>query len=172
MGAEVFFGAFFIFMTFLSEQICEYRMKILFLSSYAHLVLEKSSTRVSGGAELQVALLARVAGGAVRPLVTTALFLEYEEVLMRAEHRLATGMSEADVSGFLAALASGAEGVDVHFQWRPQLGDPADEMVLEAAVNARADALVTHNVRDFVLGAKRFGVRVLRPRDVLEELRS
>jgi glycosyltransferase involved in cell wall biosynthesis len=34
-------------------------MKILFHSSHAHLVLEKSTTRVSGGAELQVALLAR-----------------------------------------------------------------------------------------------------------------
>ncbi len=34
-------------------------MKLLFLSSYAHLVLERSTSRVSGGAELQVALLAR-----------------------------------------------------------------------------------------------------------------
>jgi len=34
-------------------------MKILFLSSYAHLVLDETSTRTSGGAELQVALLAR-----------------------------------------------------------------------------------------------------------------
>ncbi len=34
-------------------------MKILFLSSFAHLVLERSTSRVSGGAELQVALLAR-----------------------------------------------------------------------------------------------------------------
>lgn len=34
-------------------------MKILFHSSHAHLVLEKSTTRVSGGAELQIALLAR-----------------------------------------------------------------------------------------------------------------
>jgi len=34
-------------------------MKILFLSSYAHLILDESSTRTSGGAELQVALLAR-----------------------------------------------------------------------------------------------------------------
>lgn len=34
-------------------------MKILFHSSHAHLVLERSTTRVSGGAELQVALLAR-----------------------------------------------------------------------------------------------------------------
>lgn len=34
-------------------------MKFLFLSSHAHLALDPGSTRVSGGAELQVALLAR-----------------------------------------------------------------------------------------------------------------
>lgn len=34
-------------------------MKFLFLSSHAHLALDPASTRVSGGAELQVALLAR-----------------------------------------------------------------------------------------------------------------
>jgi glycosyltransferase involved in cell wall biosynthesis len=45
-------------------------MKILFLSSYAHLVLEKSATRVSGGAELQVALLAReLAGGGIEVVI-------------------------------------------------------------------------------------------------------
>ncbi len=34
-------------------------MKLLFLSSYAHLALDPTADRVSGGAELQVALLAR-----------------------------------------------------------------------------------------------------------------
>jgi len=47
-----------------------------------------------------------------------------------------------------------------------------DEMVLETAVNGGADALVTHNVRDFVKGAERFGLRVLRPGELLKELRS
>lgn len=118
------------------------------------------------------ALLARVASGEVVPLVTTALFLEYEEVLLRAEHRLATGMSEADVAGFLAALASASEGVDVHFQWRPQLRDPADEMVLEAAINGSAEALVTHNVLDFAEAGRRFGLRVVTPGDLSKELKS
>jgi putative PIN family toxin of toxin-antitoxin system len=116
------------------------------------------------------ALLVRVARGDLRPLVTTALFLEYEEVLRRAEQRLATGMAEADVAGFLAALASASEGVEVHFQWRPQLGDPSDEMVLEAAINGRADALVTHNVADFNEAAARFGLRVITPGALLKEL--
>ena len=54
--------------------------------------------------------------------------------------RLATGMAKEDIVGFLAALASAAEPVDIHFMWRPQLADPADELVLEAAVNGRASA--------------------------------
>lgn len=118
------------------------------------------------------ALLILVAEQKITPLATTSLFLEYEEVLLRAEHRIVTGMSEADVAGFLAALASASEGVEVHFQWRPQLGDPADEMVLEAAINGRADALVTHNVSDFVEAAMRFGLRIVTPGAFLKELKS
>ena len=114
-------------------------------------------------------LLQRVAKGTLRPLVTTALFLEYEDVLLRAEHRLVTGMSEGDVEGALAAFASAAEPVEVHFRWRPQLSDPADELVLEAAVNGRADALVTHNIRDFERAAKQFELRVITPQQCLKE---
>lgn len=106
----------------------------------------------------------------VRPLVSTALFLEYEEVLQRPENRLATGMNEQDVERFLAALASASEAVEVSFRWRPQLRDPKDEMVLEAAVNGRAEALVTHNIRDFRGAAERFALRVLLPRDLLKEV--
>lgn len=115
-------------------------------------------------------LLELVAHGKLRPLVSTALFLEYEDVLMRPEIRLATRMDVADVEGFLAAFASAAEGVDVNFRWRPQLTDPNDELVLEAAVNAGADALVTHNVRDFRTAAPQLGLRVLLPRELLKEL--
>lgn len=115
-------------------------------------------------------LLEQVARRVLRPLVTTALFLEYEDVLLRPEHRLVTGMSEKDVERALAALASAADPVEVHFRWRPQLRDPADELVLEAAVNGRADALVTHNLRHFETAAKRFQLRVLTPQQCLQEI--
>ena len=117
------------------------------------------------------AVLEYIARGKLSPLVSTALFLEYEEVLLRPENRLATGMSEGDVEGFLAALASAAEAVDVNFRWRPQLKDPKDELVLEAAVNGQAEALVTHNVGDFEPAARLFDLRVLPPRDLLKELK-
>jgi len=118
------------------------------------------------------AVLREVAHERLVPLVTPALFLEYEAVLKRPEQRLAHGLELRDIDRFLSTLASACEAVEVSFQWRPQLTDPNDEMVLEAAVNGRADALVTHNVRDFAKGATRFGSRVLRPGELLKELRS
>jgi putative PIN family toxin of toxin-antitoxin system len=106
------------------------------------------------------------------PLVTTALFLEYEDVLNRPEQRLATGMSKEDVDAFLAAFASAAAPVDVHFMWRPQLADPADELVLEAAVNGQASALVTHNIRDFSSAARAFEIEVITPSTMLQRMRK
>lgn len=124
-------------------------------------------------------ILVAVAEGRCIPLVTTALFLEYEAVLLRpeqqlatGEQQLATGLNPSDIEGFLAALASAAEPVEVSFLWRPQLRDPADEFVLEAAVNGRAEAIVTHNITDFRASAQRFGVATLTPAEFLEELRK
>ena len=124
---------------------------------------------ITGGSN---AVLREVAYGRLTPLVTPALFLEYEAVLKRAEQRLVHGLSLGEIDRFLAALASASEAVEVSFQWRPQLADANDEMVLEAAVNGHADALVTHNVKDFAKAAPRFGLRVLRPGELLKEIRS
>ncbi|OYU34236.1 putative toxin-antitoxin system toxin component, PIN family [Novosphingobium sp. PASSN1] len=118
------------------------------------------------------ALLREVARGRQRPLVTPALFLEYEAVLRRPEQQRIHGLDFAEIDRFLAAFASASLAVEVSFQWRPQLSDPNDEMVLEAAINGHADALVTHNVRDFSTGAARFGLRVLRPGELLKEMRQ
>jgi predicted nucleic acid-binding protein len=42
-----------------------------------------------------------------------------------------------------------AEPVPTHFLWRPQLRDPNDEVVLEAAVNGRADENESRRSRIF-----------------------
>ena len=147
---------------------------MLYSLAYMRVVLD-TSVLVAGlrsrlGASNRVLIL--VAEGRLVPLVTTAIFLEYEAVLMRAEQRLATGMREADVAGFLAALASAAAPVELNFRWRPQLSDPADEFILEAAVNGKATSIVTHNLRDFERGARAFGIKVITPAQMLRELRK
>ena len=117
-------------------------------------------------------LLELVAEQRVIPLVTTALFLEYEEVLKRPEQRLVTGMSEEDVAGFLAAFASAAEPVDVHFLWRPLLADPDDELVLECAVNGRAEGIVTHNTKDFAQAFRELHMAIMTPATLLKRIDS
>ena len=118
------------------------------------------------------AVLALVASRRIVPLATPALFLEYEDVLKRPEHRSVTGLSLTEVDRALAALAAAIEPVDVRFTWRPQLPDPDDEMVLEAAVNGQADALVTHNLADFAAAAPRFGLLLAPPADLLRGIRG
>ncbi|MEA2772982.1 MAG: hypothetical protein QOD93_5944 [Acetobacteraceae bacterium] len=115
-------------------------------------------------------ILGLVAERRLVPLATPALFLEYEAVLKRPEQRAVSGLSLGQLDVALAALAAAVEPVDVHFAWRPQLADPDDEMVLDAALNGRADALVTHNVADFLAAAERFDLLLLKPIDLLRKL--
>jgi predicted nucleic acid-binding protein len=104
-------------------------------------------------------------------LLSVPLALEYEATCRRAEHRLAAGLSERQVDIVLSALIAMAEPVETHFLWRPQLRDPNDEMVLEAAVNGRADALVTFNLRDYGTAPRRFGLDLMLPRTAIERIR-
>jgi len=109
------------------------------------------------------ALLRLARRGRIRLAASVSLFIEYESVCLRQPHLEAAGLVASDVSVFLDALATLVEPVPIHFLWRPQLRDPADELVLEAAVNGRADALLSFNLRHFRTAAARFDLRVITP---------
>ena len=104
-------------------------------------------------------------------LLSVPLAMEYEAVCRRSEHREESGLSVKQVEIFLDAIIAMGEPVRTHFLWRPQLRDPNDEMVLEAAVNGRADALVTFNVRDYGTTPAQFGVEVLLPREAIARIK-
>jgi predicted nucleic acid-binding protein len=111
-----------------------------------------------------------VLAGELRPLVSVPLVLEYEAVLTRPEH-LAGGQDiEANVE-IVRAFCRMGEPVHVSRRLRPQLVDPDDEFVLEAAYHGRAEMIATLNARDFLKAAKRFGIAVLGPGETLERIR-
>jgi putative PIN family toxin of toxin-antitoxin system len=113
------------------------------------------------------ALMQAVRADAIQMCCSPALFLEYEDVLKRPEQLEVFGLALSDIDAILADLAGHILPVATHYQWRPQLRDPSDEMVLEAAVNADADAIVTYNLRDFAPAAS-FGIPVLNPEQVFQ----
>ena len=76
----------------------------------------------------------------------------------------------ADVGILLDAVASVGEPVRPSFLWRPSSRDADDDMVLEVAVNGRADAIVTFNRRDFRPATAQFGIEVLLPGAAIERL--
>ena len=99
--------------------------------------------------------------------VSVPLVLEYEEVTKREARAL--GLTHAEIEDVLDYLCAVAVHREIYFLWRPVLRDAADDMVLEVAVEAGCDFVVTHNVRDFA-GAERFGVRVVTPAEFLTRI--
>jgi len=126
--------------------------------------------RSPGGASAAVLRAAR--RGKVILLANVALAIEYEATCSLAEHRLAAGLSAEDVDVFLDAVVAMVEPVPTRFLWRPRLRDASDEMVLEAAVNGNADAIVTFNLRDFAIVPREFGIEVIRPSVVLKRIKD
>ena len=118
------------------------------------------------------AILRALRLGQLEAVASVPMLLECEAILLRPEHRQAAGMTVDEVSLFLDGLVALLIPVLPYFLWRPRLRDPDDEMVLDAAVNGRAHAIVTFNVQDFLLQARQFQLEVLMPADVLRRLRS
>ena len=115
-------------------------------------------------------ILRRALRREIELLASVPLFVEYEAVATRAHHLAAAGASVREVENLLDALASRTTPVEIRFLWRPQLKDPDDDMVLEAAINGGADAIATFNLRDFARVAGKFSTEVLSPAEVLRRL--
>jgi predicted nucleic acid-binding protein len=77
-----------------------------------------------------------------------------------------------ELQALLDAVAMVADPVRLAYLWRPLLTDTEDDMVLETAINGRAEILVTLNLRHFEAAKGMFDVVILSPADALEWLRK
>lgn len=124
-----------------------------------------AALRSNQGASHQ--LLRHLGSGRFDIALSVPLLLEYEAVLKRKG--IGINLGERGIDSLLDYLCSVGKAHDIHFMWRPVLKDPSDEFVLELAVKAHCQYIVTHNVKDFA-GAEKFGLVVMRPGDFLQQL--
>jgi predicted nucleic acid-binding protein len=124
-----------------------------------------SALRSSRGASHRLLML--VGGEHFELNLSVPLVLEYEDAALRLTE---LGFITAeDVEAIIDYLCAVANHRQVFYLWRPFLPDPNDDMILELAVAASCDFIVTHNTRDFA-GAEQFGQQVLTPQQFLREI--
>lgn len=124
-----------------------------------------AALRSRRGASFRLIELLRA--GAFEIAISVPLAVEYEAVLTR--HAASLGLRRTEVTTIVDYLSAVGKRQAIHFLWRPLLRDPDDEFVLEVAVAAGCEHIVTHNVRDFG-GVKGFGVSIIRPGQFLRQL--
>ena len=126
-----------------------------------------AALRSRQGASFQ--LLSLLDAGEYEVAISVPLVLEYEDALGR---HVETGLYTRDeVTGFLDYVCEVGHRQTIFFLWRPRLPDPGDDMVLELAIAAGCEAIVTHNQRDFS-EAESVGVKVLSPKEFLRILKE
>ncbi len=124
-----------------------------------------AALRSNRGASYKLFMLAGSEGFSFH--VSVPLVLEYEEVAKRLLKDIP--LTERDVDNIIDYLCAVAKRQRIFYLWRPFLQDPEDDMVLELAVAAKCDFIVTYNKKDF-RGVERFGLRVVTAKEFLEKI--
>jgi putative PIN family toxin of toxin-antitoxin system len=106
----------------------------------------------------------------IKPLIASALFAEYRDVLAREDLFRNCPVGRDDRDALLDALCSVAEWVNIHFLWRPNLRDEADNHLIELAVAGGAEVIVSANKRDLNFGELLFpGLRIQTAGEFLDD---
>ena len=112
-------------------------------------------------------LLTLLDAGWYEVALSVPLVFEYEDALARFA---GSGLyAQEDVDDFLDYICRIGYRQSIFFLWRPCLQDAKDDMVLELAVAAGCEGIVTHNQRDFA-GAERLGIKIFPPKEFLRLL--
>ena len=103
--------------------------------------------------------------------LSVPLVLELEDVLLRPKNReRMPQFSDLDLKSFVDDWCHISKPIEIYYLWRPILKDHKDDMVLELAVNANADYLITFNTKDFQMVYNQFNFKLATPKQFLTEI--
>ena len=110
--------------------------------------------------------------GRLVPVMGSALFLEYEDVLSRRELFAGARLDADERNLLLDVFLSKCRWHAIYFLWRPNLRDEGDNHLMELAVAANATHIVTNNLRDFRSSNLRFEhIGIISPQALIRDLR-
>ena len=87
--------------------------------------------------------------GEYQPMMSNALYLEYESVIEREEIIAKCQLDRSKVNELLDGFLSVSKWVNIYYSWRPNLRDEGDNHVIELAIAGNAQIIATNNLRDF-----------------------
>jgi predicted nucleic acid-binding protein len=104
-----------------------------------------------------------------RPVLGPALLAKYEDMLARSQLFANSALTANERDELLDSFLRRCRCVEVFYAWLPNLPDEADNHLIELAVAATADAIVTRNVRYVARGELKLPLlKVLTPEQCLE----
>jgi putative PIN family toxin of toxin-antitoxin system len=121
--------------------------------------------RSKQGASYQ--LLSLIGSNTFEINLSVPLIIEYEDVLKRDQNQLT--FSNEQIDKYLDYLCSAGNLHEIFFLWRPILKDPEDDMILELAIKANSQYIITYNKRDFQ-GAGKFGIKLTTAKEFLQSI--
>jgi putative PIN family toxin of toxin-antitoxin system len=127
-----------------------------------------SALRSADGASRVV--IRRCLQGHYTPCMSLALFSEYRDVMGRDPLFVGSPLTAAERLELFHSFVAVCRRTEIYYLWRPNLRDEADNHVLELAVAAGAQSVVTYNRADFVGAELNFPeLRILTPAELLKE---
>lgn len=114
-------------------------------------------------------LISNIGNGVFDFAISVPLVLEYEAILKKYLDK--NIFSNQDIEDFINYICAAGIKTKIFYLWRPFLKDPFDDHVLELAINAEAQSIVTFNKKDFI-EAESFGIKIQTPKEFLEEITS
>lgn len=106
--------------------------------------------------------------GKFQPLISCALFSEYEDLMNRSSIQELCKRSPEEINILFDGFLSICEFVKIYYLWRPNLIDEDDNYLIELAIAGNADILVTHNIKDFYRSQLKFPrLQIRQPQEII-----
>lgn len=97
--------------------------------------------------------------------ISVPLIFEYEQILKREYQDLELTLE--DIDNIINGICAISNQRTIFYLWRPLAKDPNDDFLIDLAIEAQADFIISYNIKD-LKPIEKLGVLVLNPKQFLQ----